>query len=97
LIISAIVVVLRIVVERAGASDALANILSVVVLHSMIGPVYFAILIARSAEPSPYIFHWLHCNSFRYGRFLDLRSSSAVLLDPSSLRSRAGLPVRNSG
>jgi hypothetical protein len=55
LIIAAIVVVLRVVVERAGASDAVANILSVVALHSVIGPVYFAILIARSTEPRPYI------------------------------------------
>ena len=54
LIIAAVVVVLRVVVEQAGAPDAVANLLSVVALHFLIGPVYFAIRIARSGIPSPY-------------------------------------------
>lgn len=54
LIIAAAVVVLRVIVERAGASDAVANILSVVALHFLIGPVYFAIRVGMSAESRPY-------------------------------------------
>jgi hypothetical protein len=54
LIIAAAFVVLRVVVERAGASDAVANILSVVALHFLIGPVYFAIRVAIGGEPRPY-------------------------------------------
>lgn len=54
LIIAAAVVVSRVIVERAGASDAIANILSVVALHFLIGPVYFAIRVAINGEPRPY-------------------------------------------
>jgi len=54
LIIAAVVVVLRVVVERSGAPDVAANLLSVVALHFLIGPVYFAIRIAMSGEPRPY-------------------------------------------
>ncbi|HYR92507.1 MAG TPA: hypothetical protein VE422_51160 [Terriglobia bacterium] len=55
LIIAAIVVVLRIVFERLGAPDTLNNILSVVVLYVFICPVYFAIRIATSGVPRPYL------------------------------------------
>lgn len=54
LIIAAVVVVLRVVVERAGASDSVANLLSVVALHFLIGPLYFAIRIALSGQSRPY-------------------------------------------
>jgi len=54
LIIAAVVVVLRVVVEQAGAPSAVANLLSVVALHFLIGPVYFAIRIAKSGIPGPY-------------------------------------------
>jgi hypothetical protein len=54
LIIAAVVVVLRVLVEQAGAPDAIANLLSVVALHFVIGPVYFAIRIAKSQAPRPY-------------------------------------------
>jgi hypothetical protein len=54
LIIAAVVVVLRVVVEQAGASNAIANLLSVVALHLVIGPVYFAIRVAKSGVSSPY-------------------------------------------
>jgi hypothetical protein len=54
LTIAAAVVVLRVAVERAGASDAAANILSVVALHFLIAPVYFAIRVAIGGEPRPY-------------------------------------------
>lgn len=55
MLIAAAVVVLRVIVERAGASDAVANLLSVVALHFLIGPVYFAIRIAISGESRPYV------------------------------------------
>jgi len=54
LIIAAIVVVLRVAVERAGAPDVVANLFSVVALHFLIGPVYFAIRIARAGLPRPH-------------------------------------------
>jgi hypothetical protein len=54
LIIAAVVVVLRVVVEQAGAPNIVANALSVVALHFFIGPVYFAIRIAKSGIARPY-------------------------------------------
>jgi len=54
LIIAAVVVVLRVVVEQAGAPNIVANFLSVVALPFFIGPVYFAIRIAKSGIPHPY-------------------------------------------
>jgi hypothetical protein len=54
LLIAAVVVILRVVVERSGAPDAAANLLSVVALHFLIGPVYFAIRIAKSGVSRPY-------------------------------------------
>ena len=54
LIIAAIVVVLRVVLEQAGAPDALNNILSVVVLYVLIGPLYFAAHIAKGEIARPY-------------------------------------------
>jgi len=54
LIIAAAVVLIRVVLERAGASDTVTNILSVVALHLLIGPVYFAIRVAIGGEPRPY-------------------------------------------
>ena len=54
LIVAAVVTVLRVVVEREGASDRVCNILSVVALHLMIGPLYFAIRIGWSEILRPY-------------------------------------------
>jgi hypothetical protein len=54
LIVAAVVVVLRVVVERIGLPDSIANVLSVVALHTLIGPLYFAIRIAMNAVPRPY-------------------------------------------
>ena len=55
LIIAAVVVVLRVVTEQAGAPDSINNLISVVALHLLIGPLYFAIQVARSGEPRPYV------------------------------------------
>jgi hypothetical protein len=55
LIVAAIVVVLRVITERAGVPDSVNNLLSVVVLHTLLGPLYFAIRIARSSVQRPYI------------------------------------------
>jgi hypothetical protein len=54
LLIAAVVVVLRVVVEQLGAPDSVANLFSVVALHLAVGPVYFAIMLARSGVPRPY-------------------------------------------
>jgi hypothetical protein len=54
LIVAAIVVVLRVVVERAGAPDSIANWLSVAALHTVLVPLYFAIQIVRQGIPRPY-------------------------------------------
>ena len=55
LIIAAIVVVLRVVVEQGGAPDAVANLISVVALHFLLGPIYFAIRVAKTGMPRPYV------------------------------------------
>ena len=54
LIVAAVVVVLRVIVEQSGAPDSVANVFSVVALHLVIGPIYFAIMLARSGVPRPY-------------------------------------------
>ena len=54
LTIAAVFVVVRIVLERAGAPEALNNIFSVVVLYVLICPLYFAIRIAKSDLMHPY-------------------------------------------
>jgi hypothetical protein len=54
LIIAAVVVVLRVLIEQSGAPDAVANLLSVVALHFLIAPVYFAVRIAMSEASRPY-------------------------------------------
>ena len=54
LIIAAILVVLRIVLEQAGAPDAVNNIFSVVILYVLIAPLYFASRIAKSELARPY-------------------------------------------
>jgi hypothetical protein len=54
LIVAAAVVVLRVVVERMGVAENISNLLSVVMLHLLIGPLYFAIRIVFSGVRSPY-------------------------------------------
>jgi len=54
LIIAAILVVGRIVLERIGAPNAINNLLSVVVLYVLIAPLYFATRIAKSDVERPY-------------------------------------------
>jgi hypothetical protein len=54
LILAAVVVVLRVVVERAGGPPLLASALSVVVLHTFLAPIYFAIRLAGSGVERPY-------------------------------------------
>jgi hypothetical protein len=55
LILAAAATVLRVVVELAGAPGAVSNLISVVALHLVIVPVYFAIRIAKSGVPHPYL------------------------------------------
>jgi hypothetical protein len=54
LIVAAVVVLLRVIVEQAGAPDTVSNMLSVVALHLVIAPVYFAIRLGLSGQPRPY-------------------------------------------
>lgn len=54
LIIAAVVVVLRVVSERAGGPPVLSSALSVVALHTLLAPVYFAIRLAGSVVERPY-------------------------------------------
>jgi hypothetical protein len=54
LIIAAVIVVLRVVVERAGAPVSVSNMLSVVALHTLLVPLYVAIRIGLSRVPRPY-------------------------------------------
>jgi hypothetical protein len=54
LIIAALFVFVRVLVERSGDHDKLANLLSVVALHFLIVPIYIAIRLARNGVPEPY-------------------------------------------
>jgi hypothetical protein len=54
LIVAVVVIVLRIVVERAGAPRSVSNLFSVVALHTLIVPIYVAIRLGKSTVPRPY-------------------------------------------
>jgi hypothetical protein len=54
LIVAAVVTVVRVLVERAGASEFISGIFGVVWLHLLIVPLYFAFRIANSAQTKPY-------------------------------------------
>jgi len=54
LVIAAVVLVLRVINERAGGPPLLSSALSVVVLHTLLAPIYFAIRIAGSSAERPY-------------------------------------------
>jgi len=55
LIITAIVVVLRVISERAGAPVIVSNLLSVVALHTLIVPIYLAVRLAIGGVERPYL------------------------------------------
>jgi len=55
LIVAATVVVLRVIVERAGAPSQISNLLSVAALTTVLAPLYFAIQIALGKKPRPYL------------------------------------------
>jgi hypothetical protein len=57
LVIAAVLIVVRIVAERAGASDGITNAISVIIFHMLIAPIYFAIRIVRSDMAHPYRTH----------------------------------------
>lgn len=54
LLIAFVLVVGRIVSEQMGMPLTVNNLFSVAVLYVAIAPVYFALQIAKSSEPSPY-------------------------------------------
>jgi hypothetical protein len=49
--LAAAVIVLRIVVERAGAPASVSNLFSVVALHTVIVPIYIAVRLGKSGKP----------------------------------------------
>ncbi len=53
-VVAAIVVVLRVIVERAGAPITVSNMLSGAVLITVLGPIYFAREIGMAGKPRPY-------------------------------------------
>ena len=55
LIIAAIVVVLRVILERAGAPSAVSNLSSVVMLYLVIFPLYFGYKLANTDRRRPYV------------------------------------------
>ena len=55
LIIAAVFVVARILLEQAGAPNGVNNLFSVVVLYLLVGPLYFAVRIASSGIARPYL------------------------------------------
>ncbi len=55
LIVAAVVVILRVVAERAGAPPVVSNTLSVAVLHTLLGPLYFALQVGLAGKPRPYL------------------------------------------
>jgi hypothetical protein len=55
LLITAVVVILRVVLERAGVSDSLNNVLSVAVLHTLLVPIYIAVRLGKSGDGRPYL------------------------------------------
>jgi hypothetical protein len=54
LIIAAILVVSRIILEQAGAPGGVNNLFSVVILYVLVAPLYFAFRIANSGIERPY-------------------------------------------
>ena len=54
LIIAAILVVGRVILEQAGAPGSLNNVVSVVIFYVFIAPLYFAFRIANSGIDRPY-------------------------------------------
>ena len=54
LILAAIAVILRVILEQAGAPGIIANLSSVVMLYLVICPLYFAYNIAKSDVSRPY-------------------------------------------
>src|SRR5207253_1045784 len=54
LIIAAVLVVGRVLLERAGAPETITNLLSVVVFYVLIVPLYFALRVAKARLPHPY-------------------------------------------
>jgi hypothetical protein len=55
LVVAAIVIVARVIVERAGAPENVSNLFSAVAFHLLIVPLYFAIRIGTSSMPRPYL------------------------------------------
>ncbi len=54
LIAAAIVVVVRVITERAGALSAVNNMLSIAALTTVLAPIYFALQIGEAGTPRPH-------------------------------------------
>jgi hypothetical protein len=55
LVVAVLVVAGRVAAERLGAPDAVNNLISAAVLHTLIAPLYFAIRIGGSDVERPYL------------------------------------------
>jgi len=55
LIVAAAVTIIRVILERAGAPYPIPSLFSVAVLHTLLGPIYFAIRIGRGSVARPYV------------------------------------------
>lgn len=53
-VVAAIVVVLRVIVERAGAPVHVSNLLSAAALITVLGPIYFGLQVGLAGKPRPY-------------------------------------------
>lgn len=55
LVVAALVIVMRVIVERAGMPENISNLFSAVAFHLVIAPLYFAIRIGTSDLRRPYL------------------------------------------
>jgi hypothetical protein len=55
LIVAAVMVVLRVILERAGAPETINNLLSIAVMHTLIVPVYIAVALGRRKSDRPFL------------------------------------------
>ena len=55
LIVAAVVVVLRVILERMNVSESINNLLSIAVMHTLIVPIYIAIALGLRKSPRPFL------------------------------------------
>src|SRR6185436_20160997 len=55
LIVAAVVVVVRVILERMNVSETINNLLSIAVMHTLIVPIYIAIALGLRKSPRPFL------------------------------------------